>query len=154
MVLPTLAGSGSVTIAIHEPAVRRCDIALNHDALRSIPLLSELDQDALDFLVEHMQEVEVPIGGHIVKAGDYAYKFFAILQGTAVVSREGRNVAALNAGEVFGEMALLEDVSRNADVVAVSPMTLAVLMSWDFREAVHRFPSFSKQIDDLIAQRR
>jgi CRP-like cAMP-binding protein len=128
-------------------------MAVNADDLRAIPLFSELDEEALSFLVGHMQLVSVPIGGHIVKAGDYAYKFFVILDGTAVVRRDNQHVASLDAGEVFGETALLDDIGRNADVVAISPMTLAALMSWDFRDALNRFPEFRRRIDDLVARR-
>lgn len=128
-------------------------MAVNADELRAIPLFSDLDEEALSFLVAHMQLVSVPIGGHIVKAGDYAYKFFVILDGTAVVRRDNQHVASLDAGEVFGETALLDDIGRNADVVAISPMTLAALMSWDFRDALNRFPEFRHRIDDLVARR-
>lgn len=128
-------------------------MAVNADDLRAIPLFSELDEEALGFLVGHMQLVSVPIGGHIVKAGDYAYKFFVILDGSAVVRRDNQHVASLDAGDVFGETALLDDIGRNADVVAISPMTLAALMSWDFRDALNRFPEFRRRIDDLVARR-
>jgi CRP-like cAMP-binding protein len=128
-------------------------MAVSEDDLRAIPLFADLDPEALGFLVDHMQQVAVPIGGHIVKAGDYAYKFFVILAGTAAVSRDNQHVASLGAGDVFGEMALFDDIGRNADVVAISPMTLSALMSWDFRDALNQFPHFRRTIDDLVNRR-
>lgn len=127
--------------------------ALNEEAIRSLPLLEGLGSETLRFMAERMQEVSVPIGGHIVKAGDFAYRFFLILDGSAAVSRGGVPVATLLPGEVFGEMALVEDVRRNADVVAVTPMTLLALMSWDFREALAKLPEFRRRIEDLMAER-
>jgi CRP-like cAMP-binding protein len=121
--------------------------------LDAVGLLADLDEEARAFLADKMFEVTVPIGTHLVKAGDYAYKLFAIFDGTAAVSREGNFVDTLSPGEVFGEMALIDDIRRNADVVAVSPMRLGVLMSWDFREALDRFPEFNRRIADLIARR-
>jgi CRP-like cAMP-binding protein len=100
-----------------------------------------------------MQEVSVPIGGHIVKAGDFAYRFFVILVGSAAVSRDGSAVAGLAKGDIFGEMALVDDTPRNADVVATTPMTLLALMSWDFREALARFPEFKQRVEQVMAER-
>jgi len=126
---------------------------MNEEALRDIPLFNGLEPGALEFIVEKMQEVSVPLGGHIVKAGDFAYRFFAILDGNAAVSRDGVLVAGLTKGDVFGEMALVWDARRNADVVAASPMTVLALMSWDFRDALARFPEFQQRVEELMAGR-
>ncbi|MGQ0848329.1 MAG: cyclic nucleotide-binding domain-containing protein [Actinomycetota bacterium] len=122
-------------------------------SLQVVPVLAGLDDDTTSYLVGHMQEVTVPVGGHLVKAGDFAYRFFAILEGSAVVERDGSSVATLETGDVFGEMALLDDIRRNADVVASSWMRVAALMSWDFRDAMDRFAEFRRRIDALVAER-
>ena len=121
--------------------------------LDSINFLKDLDEEALVFIDDRLQEVTVPIGGHVVKAGDHAYRFFVIFEGTAIVSQDGQVMATLGAGDVFGEMALLEDLRRNADVVAATDMRLGVLRSWDFREAARTYSSFQNRIDDLGVKR-
>ena len=126
---------------------------LNEGVLGGLPLFDRLDPGALEFMAEKMQEVSVPIGGHIVKAGDFAYRFFVILAGSAAVSRDGSAVAGLAKGDIFGEMALVDDTPRNADVVATTPMTLLALMSWDFREALARFPEFKQRVEQVMAER-
>ena len=126
---------------------------VNEEVLGKLPLFDGLDPGALEFIAGRMQQISVPIGGHIVRAGDFAYRFFAILEGSATVSRGGSALAGLNAGDVFGEMALIEDSRRNADVVAATPMTLLALMSWDFREALARFPQFRQRVEDVMAAR-
>ena len=126
---------------------------LNEGILRELPIFDGLEPEALEFMGEKMQEVTVPIGGHIVKAGDFAYRFFVILAGSAAVSRDGSSVAGLAKGEIFGEMALVRDTPRNADVVATTPMTLLALMSWDFREALAKFPEFRKRVEEVMAER-
>ncbi|HUP16868.1 MAG TPA: cyclic nucleotide-binding domain-containing protein [Acidimicrobiia bacterium] len=126
---------------------------LNEGVLRDLPLFDGLEPGVLEFMAEKMQEVSVPIGGHIVKAGDFAYRFFVILAGSAAVSRDGSAVAGLAKGDIFGEMALVDDTPRNADVVATTPMTLLALMSWDFREALVRFPEFKQRVERVMAER-
>ena len=128
-------------------------VTLNEEALRKLPFFDGLEPGALQFILEKMQEVSVPVGGHVVKAGDYAYRFFVILDGSAAVSREGSVLAGLKKGDVFGEMALVGDTRRNADVVATSPMTLLALMSWDFRDALAQFPAFHDRVERLMAER-
>ena len=128
-------------------------VTLNEEALRDLPFFDGLEPGALQFILEKMQEVSVPVGGHVVKAGDYAYRFFVILEGSAAVNREGSVLAGLNKGDVFGEMALVGDTRRNADVVATSPMTLLALMSWDFRDALAQFPTFHDRVERLMAER-
>ena len=126
---------------------------LNEAVLKDLPLFDGLEPGALEFMGAKMQEVSVPIGGHIVKAGDFAYRFFVILAGSAAVSRDGSAVAGLAKGDIFGEMALVDDTPRNADVVATTPMTLLALMSWDFREALARFPEFKQRVERVMAER-
>lgn len=121
--------------------------------LDDVGLLRGMDPAAIAFVAERMQEVTVPTGGHVVKQGDYAYRLFAILEGKVVVSSGEELVATLGAGDVFGEMALVEDLRRGADVIALIPTTLASLMSWDFREAVATFPEFAERVNELVVSR-
>lgn len=137
----------------HPLQIRPLTAMIPQMQLGSIPLMNGLDQEALTFISERLQGVSVPIGGHIVKAGDYAYHFFVIFEGAAVVSQDGETVASLRPGDVFGEMALFEDLRRNADVVATTPMRLGALMAWDFREAAQRFPDFKRRVDELVINR-
>jgi CRP-like cAMP-binding protein len=125
----------------------------NEKTIRSLPLVAGLEPETVDFLVERMQEVQVPIGGHIVKQGDFAYRFFVILEGSATVSRGGRAVASLEAGDIFGEMGVKDDARRNADVVAATPMRLLALMAWDFRDAMSRSSKFRETIESVVAKR-
>lgn len=121
--------------------------------LESIALLEGLDPQAVAFIADRIQEVTVPAGGHIVKEGDFAYRFFAILEGKVVVRSGDQLLAELGPGQVFGEMSLADDLRRNADVIVTTAATLASLMAWDFRELLKTFPEFAERIDQLVANR-
>ena len=59
----------------------------------------------------------------------------------------------LGAGEVFGEMALLNRQPRSADVTALDYSTFAVLSKRDFRHVLRKYPAIRAQITRLAAQR-
>jgi len=69
----------------------------------------------------------------LMKQGDYSTELIAIEEGTADVVRDGQKVASLKAGDLIGEMGLLERKPRNADVVATSPMRVMKLTHWEIR---------------------
>jgi CRP-like cAMP-binding protein len=70
-----------------------------------------------------------------------------------VVKVGGETVATLGPGQVFGEMALAEDLRRNADVTATELTVMASLMAWDFREALNRYPEFAERVEQLVVSR-
>ena len=65
-----------------------------------------------------------------------ADKFYIVLSGTVHASIDGELVAPKHAGDAFGEMALISDERRTADVLAMEPCELAVLHRHDYLEVV------------------
>lgn len=68
--------------------------------------------------------------------GEEGQAIYFILQGRVLICRQGRPVdgviAEIEAGQCFGELALLDDVPRMAQVRAADNCTLAVLFREDF----------------------
>ena len=86
--------------------------------LESVPLFAELSEDARNALAVWVNELSVSAGKHLVDEGDYSYDLFVIADGTAEVQQDGKQIAELGPGDVFGEMGVLEDMQRSATVVA------------------------------------
>ena len=91
-------------------------------------------------------------GQRIIRAGDEADGVYFIQQGTVEVL-VGRQRIKLNAGAVFGEMALISGQPRSADVVALDYCKFARLSQRDFRQFLRKYPDVREQIARLAAQR-
>jgi putative ABC transport system ATP-binding protein len=127
------------------------DVVL-HDALRICEFLKTVDafQDLtpieLTNVAEKMTKRRFVKGDVIIRQGDIGEEFFLISDGTVEVMREGHDVAALGAGDFFGEGALITGEPRNATVVANDDLDTYVLGKPDFRAAIAASVSFRDQL--------
>jgi CRP/FNR family transcriptional regulator, cyclic AMP receptor protein len=122
--------------------------------LRKIPVFSDLDDEELQHIAALAAEVSVPAGKELVREGDYSYDVLAIEEGTASVERDGDHIADLEAGDVVGEMGVLERSQRNATVTATSPMLLVTLTGWDIRKLRKTAPNAVDHLRGVVAERR
>jgi CRP/FNR family transcriptional regulator, cyclic AMP receptor protein len=76
-----------------------------------------------------------------------------IVEGEAVVSRDGNEVTRLGAGAYFGELALLESVPRNATVTAATDMTLEVIDRRGFQQLLEDSPGLTRNLLRATARR-
>ena len=77
-----------------------------------------------------------------------------IEDGTADVVRGGDVIASLGPGDFFGEMAMMGDRRRVADVVANSPITLFEMFGTHFRELEMQMPQVADTITATLEERR
>jgi CRP/FNR family transcriptional regulator, cyclic AMP receptor protein len=90
------------------------------DQLARVPFFDGLTRDALALIAQVTTEESHALGTRIFQYGDPGDKLFIILEGKVRISREVAGMgeealAVLGPGEVFGEMALLDESPRSAD---------------------------------------
>ncbi len=94
--------------------------AQREDQLARVSFFDGLTRDALTLIAHVTTEESHGLGTKIFQFGDPGDKLFIILDGKVRISREVSGMgeealAVLGAGEVFGEMALLDESPRSAD---------------------------------------
>jgi CRP/FNR family transcriptional regulator len=101
--------------------------------LQKSPLFEGLDASELETLVPDLHRRSFGGGIHVFREGDPGLHLYLILDGEVKITRSGPNraevvFAVLQPGDMFGELALLEEGAvRTADAVAVQPTECLVL---------------------------
>lgn len=85
------------------------------------PLLAKLEPAQLARIAQAGEIESYNAGERIVADGTLGDAMFLILSGQTAVHRGPQTFATLAAGELFGEMSLVEPVARSASVTAMSP---------------------------------
>ena len=126
--------------------------------LQGHPLFGALDLVQLRRLSSFARRHRVPSGTTIFAKGDAGVSLFSVCQGTVkitVPSIDGREAMfnLLHAGEIFGEIALLDGQPRTADAVAMTDCELMVIERRDFMNFVHGEPTVALKLIELLCAR-
>jgi len=100
--------------------------------LAKAPIFAALTDRQLRSLAKTAKVVAFPANARMVKQGEPGIAFYLLLSGQAEVRQGERTLARLGAGQFFGEMTLVDEQPRSADVIAVQPSECAVLSRWEF----------------------
>jgi CRP/FNR family cyclic AMP-dependent transcriptional regulator len=83
---------------------------------------TEFDQDLVKQLATVGTAVNIPEGWSIIMETTPADSAYIVLSGTVEIRKAGQVIAHLGAGDVFGEIALVNHSLRNASAVAATPI--------------------------------
>ena len=124
------------------------------DALARAPLFRELSRHELGELAKASEDLEVEEGKVLTREGDLGREFFVIVEGDVSVTKDGREIRRLGAGDFFGEIALVyESPRRTATVTAVSPLRFFVLTRQSFRSLLEHQPEIEEKVMAALEER-
>ena len=125
--------------------------------LKHVRLFEDLDRKSLEAIANAAVEQTYAVGQDIVRQGDTGVGAFIIKQGRAeaVQDRGGHphKLAELKTGDVFGEMALLDEFPRSATVRAIEPTTCLGIQRWHFRGILESHPQIALALLPVLTKR-
>ena len=121
------------------------------NSLVKYSFFSSFSPEEISLLLFCSERVKCAKGAEIFKEGDIGTQFYAILKGKVDIRKEasGRILAQLGPGEVFGEMAVLDNQPRSATVVAA---TAVELFAFDGHRLLNDFPHLSVKLLRYLAR--
>lgn len=128
------------------------------NVLRNHPLFRDLGADALNQLCHYAKKRTFKRGATIFAKGDPGQSLFFIVSGTVkigVSSADGRGAIfnMVGAGEMFGEIAVLDGLARTADAIANSDCELLVISRRDFLTLLNSQPVLATKLIELLCAR-
>ena len=126
--------------------------------LRAHPIFCDLESDALDQLCRYAKHSKLKRGSTIFSKGDPGNSLFAVVSGTVKISNssaDGRS-AILNligAGEIFGEIAVLDGQARTADATANTGCEIFAIDRREFLPFVRSQPALAMKFIELLCTR-
>jgi CRP-like cAMP-binding protein len=123
------------------------------DLLKRVPLFAGCSKAELREVALSTDEIDLRDGHVLTREGRPGREFFILVEGTASVTQDGKEVAALRDGDWFGEIALLTHRPRTATVTATSPVRVLVLTDRAFRRVVETMPRIALKVLASVGQR-
>lgn len=121
--------------------------------LADVPLFRNLSRRHLKRVAALARMRRYGPGTSIVRTGDVGSAFFVLLDGTArVVTSKGR-ARRLGSGDFFGEMALLDESPRSADVVAEGEVLTMTISRNAFGKLLRSEPALAHELLRTLAAR-
>jgi CRP-like cAMP-binding protein len=126
--------------------------------LRDIPFFEGLPELNFQKAIAHVVTREHPPNQVILLENDWGGAVYFVLHGWVKIRTynvEGKEITLniLGRGELFGEMAALEDVPRSTDVITLTDTKIASIPAGDFVELINTEPMAGLSLAKLMGKR-
>ncbi len=128
------------------------------ELLQKVALFQSVDGEELTRIASLLSPRDVPKDAHVVTQDEPGDALFIIANGRMKVVLYGDNgreviLTLLKAGDFFGEMALLDDLPRSANVIALADSRVLVLKRDAFAEHIRKSPTTALNVMAEISRR-
>ncbi|HAP43961.1 MAG: hypothetical protein A2087_10650 [Spirochaetes bacterium GWD1_61_31] len=126
--------------------------------LGGVALFANLQPKHLKGIAQICTERSFKAGDVLIKQGEDGIGLFILITGRVKVTKTnpgGQNVeiASNGAGDILGEMAVLDGAPRTATVTATEPTDALVLASWEFNSFLKTHPEVAIDILPIVVKR-
>ena len=122
------------------------------------PFFQGLPGSAVDRATSHVVTRVHPANQVILLENDWGGSVYFILQGWVKIrtyNLDGKEVTLniLGKGEIFGEMAALDEVPRSTDAITLAPTTIGSIPAQDFVTLIETEPQAGIRLSQLMGRR-
>jgi signal transduction histidine kinase len=130
---------------------------INVEFLKQIPIFADLRAEDLQRLVEMSDTIAIPAGEWLMHEGEAGDALYVILDGEVeITKRSGQQTILLSvrgAGNMLGELSLLEDTPRTASVRARDDVQLLKVGRETFLQLLHDSPTAALAVLRTVSER-
>lgn len=131
---------------------------IDKSILRGIPLFQLFDDAELDTLTGHLDEEKYLAGQYVFKVGDEGGTMYIVSSGRVELFVEDKagdrvSLSTVGAGEMFGELSLLDNKPRSATGKALENTTLIAIDREDLQIVVQRHPAAALDMMAALGRR-
>lgn len=123
--------------------------------LKAVPFLNSFTDEQLDEVLNSSSLLQCDPGDTIIQEGTIDSRIYVLLSGNLEVRVSGKTVAAISRpGDVFGELALVNQDKRAASVIAGS-RSLCLAVDQKFLQDIHpreEDPAFHAALFEFVAR--
>ncbi|MEL7037397.1 MAG: Crp/Fnr family transcriptional regulator [Cyanobacteria bacterium J06592_8] len=124
----------------------------------STSFFQDLPAEAIDKATTHIVGRQHPPNQVILLENDWGSSVYFILDGWVKIrtyNLDGKEVTLniLGKGEIFGEMAALDEVPRSTDVITLAPTLIGNMPAQDFVELINTEPQAGIRLAQLMGRR-
>jgi CRP-like cAMP-binding protein len=137
--------------------LRESDIKIQ-DLVERCPFFAGLPAQVVERATAHIVTRQHPPNQVILLENDWGSSVYFIIDGWVKIrtyNLDGREVTLniIGKGELFGEMAALDEVPRSTDVITLAPTTIGNMPAQDFVQLIHSEPLAGIRLAQLMARR-
>ncbi|CAG0957270.1 cAMP-activated global transcriptional regulator CRP [Anaerolineae bacterium] len=105
-------------------------------------------------LFQNSDEYElIPAGTHLFDEGDEAEYMYVMVDGELEIHYRGQVVDTLVAGDIVGEMGLIDDAPRSTTAVAKTDVKVVPVSLKRFMFLIEQTPFFALHVMQIMAER-
>ena len=128
------------------------------DLLRRVPLFATLSEEELEPMADMAATRSFQADDVVFREGDLSSTCYVIRAGRACALREhsdGRalTLARFGPGDIFGELAMLDDERRSATVKALDDLEVIAIRGPDMRRLLFEHPAISVKLITTLGRR-
>lgn len=130
----------------------------NDNFLKYVPIFADLDEDTLNKIFQLGKAKSFEKDSVILMEHETGSALFVIVSGKVKVFRvsdDGREVilSILSESDFFGEMAILDGLTRSANVTAIEDSEIFIIQRSDFLELLYKYPEVSVYLLQELTKR-